>query len=47
MFLARVRLMTSRMDMSGVTLIGSLITPLSNFLTRSTSRAWLSIDMFL
>ena len=35
------------MVISGLTVMGSLITPLSNFLTRPTSRAWFSIDMFL
>ena len=46
-FLARVSSMTCRIVMSGLTEIGSVITPLSNFLTRSTWRDWCSIDMFL
>ena len=44
---ARVSSMTSRMVASGETVIGSAITPLSNFLTLATSRAWDSIVMFL
>ena len=40
MFLARVSSITSRIVVSGVTVIGSWMTPLSNFLTRCTSRAW-------
>ncbi len=39
MFLARVSSSTWRMVMSGFTVIGSLMTPLSNFFTRSTWRA--------
>ena len=46
-FFLRVSSMTSRMVISGLTLIGSVMTPLSNFLTRATWRAWFSIDMFL
>jgi len=38
---------TWRIDMSGDTVIGSLITPLSNFLTRPTSSACASIDRLL
>ena len=43
----RVSSSTWRIVMSGDTVIGSLITPLSNFLTRATSSACASIDMFL
>ena len=43
----RVSSMTWRMVMSGETVIGSRITPLSNFLTRATSRACASMVMFL
>ena len=39
--------MTWRMVMSGETVIGSRITPLSNFLTRATSAAWPSMVMLL
>ena len=35
------------MVVSGPTVNGSLITPASNFLTRATSAAWRSTDMFL
>ena len=45
--LARVSAMTSRMVASGRIVIGSLMTPLSCFLTRPTSRAWDSAVMFL
>ena len=44
---ARVSSSTSRMLMSGETVIGSLMTPLSNFLTRPTSRACASMVMLL
>jgi len=47
MFFARVNARTSRIVICGGTLIGSLITPLSNFFTRLTWRACSSIDMFL
>ena len=40
---ARVRSSTSRIVMSGGTVIGSRMTPLSNFFTRPTSRACASI----
>ena len=42
-----VRSMTWRMVMSGATVIGSRITPLSNFLTRATSAAWPAMVMLL
>ena len=45
--LARVSAMTSRIVASGRTVIGSLMTPLSCFLTRPTSRAWSAAVMFL
>jgi len=35
------------MLMLGETVIGSLMTPLSNFFTRPTSRAWASMVMLL
>ena len=44
---ARVSSMTWRMVRSGVTVIGSRMTPDSYFLTRTTSRAWASMVMFL
>ena len=47
MFFARVSSMTSRIVASGVTVIGSWMTPLSNFLTCWTWRAWSFGDMFL
>ena len=47
MFFARVSSSTSRIVLSGEIVIGSWITPLSNFLTRCTSRAWASMLMFL
>ena len=40
---ARVSSSTSRIVMLGGTVIGSLMTPLSNFFTRPTSRAWASM----
>ena len=43
----RVRSSTSRMLMSGETVIGSRMTPLSNFFTRPTSRACASMLMLL
>ena len=43
----RVSSSTSRMVMLGETVIGSLMTPLSNFFTRPTSRACASMVMLL
>jgi hypothetical protein len=47
MWCARVSASTSPMLMSGRAVIGFLMTPASNFLTRSTSAAWRSVGMFL
>ncbi len=47
MFFERVRSMTWRIVASGDTVIGSWITPLSNFLTWLTCRACSFGDMFL
>jgi hypothetical protein len=47
MFAARVICMTSRIEVSGVTVIGSRITPASNFLTMRTSLACWAAGMFL
>ena len=44
---ARESACTSRIEVCGPTVIGSRITPASNFLTRRTSAAWRSIVMFL
>ena len=47
MLCPRVSCMTSRIEVCGPTVIGSRITPASNFLTSRTSAAWRSIVMFL
>jgi hypothetical protein len=44
---ARVSCSTCSMLVSGVTVMGFLITPLSYFLTAATSAAWRSMLMFL
>jgi len=47
MLCERVMCMTSPIEVCGSTVIGSRITPASNFLTSRTSAAWRSTVMFL
>lgn len=47
MLWARVSASTSRIEVSGPTVIGSRMTPASNFLAARTSAAWRSTPMFL